>query len=73
MYALSQDGFAAHAAGDTQGYSRGMATPPPPAEPFAPLDLTDARCNYSPAGLAFGDETAIHAGYREWRRLIQVG
>jgi len=73
MYALSQDGFAAHAAGDTQGYSRGMATPAAPPEPFAPLGLTDARCNYSPAGLAFGDETAIHAGYREWRRLLQTG
>jgi benzoate/toluate 1,2-dioxygenase alpha subunit/2,4,5-trichlorophenoxyacetic acid oxygenase 1 len=73
MYALSQDGFAAQAAGDTQGYARGMATPAAPREPFAPLGLTDARCNVSPAGLAFGDETAIHAGYREWRRLLQGG
>lgn len=71
MYALGQDGFAALAAGDTQGYSRGMATPAAPQASFAPLGLANARCSYSPAGLAFGDETAIHAGYREWRRLMR--
>lgn len=70
MYALSQDGLAAHAAGDTHGYARGMAAPPPSADTFAPLALGEARCNASAAGLAFGDETAIHAGYREWRRLM---
>lgn len=70
MYALSQDGLAAHAAGDTHGYARGMAAPPPAADTFAPLALGEARCNASAAGLAFGDETSIHAGYREWRRLM---
>lgn len=71
MYALNQNGLAAVTAGGTQGYARGMATRPASPEPFAPLGLTDARCTSSPAGLAFGDETAIHAGYREWLRLMQ--
>ena len=71
MYARSQDGLAAHAAGHTQGYSRGMAAPPAPQGTFDALGLTEARLNASPAGLAFGDETAIHAGYRQWRRLLR--
>jgi benzoate/toluate 1,2-dioxygenase alpha subunit/2,4,5-trichlorophenoxyacetic acid oxygenase 1 len=71
MYALNQDGLAAHAAGDTQGYARGMAAPPAPDGTFEALDLTEARLNASAAGLAFGDETAIHAGYREWKRLMR--
>ena len=71
MYALNQDGLAAHAAGYTQGYARGMAAPPATADTFDALDLGDARLNASPAGLAFGDETAIHAGYREWKRLMR--
>ncbi len=71
MYALSQDGFAATAAGDTQGYSRGMATSLAAPEAFAVLGTSQARYNASPAGLSFGDETAIHAGYREWHRLMR--
>jgi benzoate/toluate 1,2-dioxygenase alpha subunit/2,4,5-trichlorophenoxyacetic acid oxygenase 1 len=71
MYALNQDGFAAHGASYPQGYSRGMTAPPPPAGTFDALELTTARRNASAAGLAFGDETAIHAGYREWKRLMQ--
>jgi benzoate/toluate 1,2-dioxygenase alpha subunit/2,4,5-trichlorophenoxyacetic acid oxygenase 1 len=71
MYALNQDGLAASAAGATQGFARGMAAPPPPDGTFAALDPGAARLNASPAGLAFGDETAMHAGYREWRRLMQ--
>ena len=43
---------------------------PAPAEPLAALGLENARCTYSERGLGFGDETAIHAGYREWLRLM---
>ena len=71
MYARNQDGFAGHGAGYLQGYSRGMAAPPAPAGTFEALDVGNARLNASAAGLAFGDETAIHAGYREWKRLLR--
>ncbi|GAB4347836.1 MAG: benzoate 1,2-dioxygenase large subunit [Immundisolibacter sp.] len=73
MYARNQDGLAAQAAGYLQGYSRGMAAPPPPHGTYDALGLAAARLSASPAGLAFGDETAIHAGYRQWRRLLQRG
>ncbi len=73
MYALGQDGLAATVAGDTQGYARGMAAPAAPESPdsLAALGMKQARYNASAAGLAFGDETAIHAGYREWCRLMR--
>jgi benzoate/toluate 1,2-dioxygenase alpha subunit/2,4,5-trichlorophenoxyacetic acid oxygenase 1 len=72
MYALNQDGLVAQAAGYLQGYSRGMAAAPAPGGTFDALDVGNARLNASAAGLAFGDETAIHAGYREWKRLLQA-
>jgi hypothetical protein len=49
-----------------------MAAPAGPDSTFDALDLGAARLNASAAGLAFGDETAIHAGYREWKRLMQA-
>lgn len=70
MYELSQAGLAAAAAGPTQGYARGLGAVPAPAEPYAALGLRNARCTLSERGLAFGDESAIHAGYREWLRLM---
>lgn len=72
MYELAQAGFAATAAGPAQGYSRGMGAAAEP-EHFSSLGLRQAVCTYSTAGLTFGDETGIHAGYREWRRLMGRG
>ncbi|MEC9340658.1 MAG: aromatic ring-hydroxylating dioxygenase subunit alpha [Pseudomonadota bacterium] len=70
MYDLNQIGLAARGAGPTQGYGRGMTSPPPDPAPFAALGIDAARCTSSDAGLAFGDETGMHAGYREWHRLL---
>jgi phenylpropionate dioxygenase-like ring-hydroxylating dioxygenase large terminal subunit len=69
MYELSQPGLAA-AAGDTQGYARGLAPQPVPDDAYAALELASARRTFSAQGLGFGDESAMHAGYREWLRLL---
>lgn len=73
MYEYMQTGLACTAAGPPQAYDRGMAAPRATAEPFAALDLGEASATFSDAGLAFGDETGIHAGYREWFRLLGRG
>lgn len=73
MYELNQAGMAATAAGATEGYARGMAAPSADAQHFAAIAVETAARTYSTSGLAFGDETAMHSGYREWRRLMQAG
>lgn len=71
MYALLQCGLAASAAGATQGYERGSeAEIGIDSAPLRALGLERATARYSEAGLSFGDETGIHSGYREWRRLM---
>lgn len=72
MYELNQAGMAATAAGATEGYARGMAAPSADARHFAAIAVETAARTYSTSGLAFGDETAMHSGYREWRRLMQA-
>ena len=70
MYELLQDGLACVAAGAPQAYERGMGANKPDPAHFAALDFEPAVATWSRAGLAFGDETGIHAGYREWHRLL---
>lgn len=69
-YEYCQDGFAALAAGDTQGHVRGVGSPPAQRINYGTaLGLgSDTAWAYGPAG--FGDESAFHTGWREWRRLM---
>ncbi|MBL4621926.1 MAG: Rieske 2Fe-2S domain-containing protein [Immundisolibacteraceae bacterium] len=73
MYELSQAGLSATLAGTPQGFSRGMAAEPADSSSYSGLSLTAARKTANEAGLGFGDETGIHAGYREWLRLMEAG
>ena len=72
MYELSQAGLNARAAGVPQGFSRGMAATTPDARHYAGLNVPGATLTADAAGLSFGDETGIHAGYREWLRLMDI-
>ncbi len=73
MYELCQAGLVATAAGVPQSFSRGMAAPIDVADEYSGLGLEHARLTASNAGLGFGDESGIHAGYREWLRLMKAG
>ena len=72
MYELGQQGFATSFAPPATPYARGLGAnvQSPDSERFAALGLREAECRASTAGLNFGDETGIHAGYREWYRLL---
>lgn len=72
MYELSQQGFKTSMQAPNNPYARGLGVEidPPNSDEFAVLGLTNAVCRSSSAGLEFGDETGIHAGYREWHRLL---
>lgn len=71
MYELGQDGLLCARAGTPHGYERGLAATEAPARAFDGLPaMPGARRTYSEQGLGFGDESAIHAGYREWQRLM---
>lgn len=72
MYELNQAGLAATAAGVPEGFSRGIDAPVADSQHFAALGVDQANRTYSTGGMAFGDESAIHAGYREWRRLMHA-
>ena len=72
MYELNQAGLTARAAGPVDGFQRGMTTPAPPAHAYQALGLHQANLTYSTAGLAFGDESGIRSGYREWLRLLDT-
>lgn len=70
MYEFCQAGYAAAATrGGSQGYARGLGEPPHGHPEYAAqLGLQAPR---GAAGTReFGDETCIHAGYREWLRLM---
>lgn len=73
MYELSQAGLSARAAGVPQAFSRGMAATNPDARHYEGLNISEASLTADEAGLGFGDETGIHAGYREWLRLMKAG
>lgn len=74
MYELGQQGFNTSLAAPAQPYARGLGAEPErsDSERFAALGLTNAICRASDAGLNFGDETGIQAGYREWFRLLNT-
>lgn len=71
MYEYSQAGYNTARDGSALAYARGLGDTDTAGDAFAALGITDAaRCSYSATGFAFGDETGIHAGYREWLRLL---
>jgi benzoate/toluate 1,2-dioxygenase alpha subunit/2,4,5-trichlorophenoxyacetic acid oxygenase 1 len=71
MYEFCQAGYAASAAGVTQGYERGMA-PARTDDPYRKgLGIEPETWAYGP--VTFGDETCLQAGWREWKRLLQKG
>jgi phenylpropionate dioxygenase-like ring-hydroxylating dioxygenase large terminal subunit len=71
MYELCQAGYEARDAGVTQGYERGMA-PARTEDPYSKaLGIAPQGWAYGP--VSFGDETCLHAGWREWQRLIDQG
>jgi benzoate/toluate 1,2-dioxygenase alpha subunit/2,4,5-trichlorophenoxyacetic acid oxygenase 1 len=72
MYEFCQAGYQAEG-GFTQGYSRGLGgTQHGTARVLAQqAGFTPEDWRYGP--VTYGDETCFHAGYREWRRLLQAG
>ncbi len=70
MYEFCQAGYQAEG-GFTQGYSRGLGgTQHGTARVLAQqAGFTPEDWRYGP--VTYGDETCFHAGYREWRRLLQ--
>lgn len=70
MYEFSQSGYAAAAAGPTQGYLRG-AGDIGTGESFHARELGVTPTEWSFGPTTFGGETNFHPGYREWRRLLQ--
>jgi hypothetical protein len=69
IYEFGQSGYAAEAAGRTQGYLRGVAPPMTNHnEHSRELGLHPSETSFGAP--AFGGETNFHAGYREWRRLM---
>jgi benzoate/toluate 1,2-dioxygenase alpha subunit/2,4,5-trichlorophenoxyacetic acid oxygenase 1 len=69
-YDFCQEGMQALSAGWTQGYLRGLGRTPAERVDYRPqLGLgEDTYWTYGRSD--FGDETAFHAGWREWRRLM---
>ena len=69
MYEMCQSGYAAAAAGPTEGYARGLGGASDGAAVFAD-ELGIAPVESSFGSLGFGGETNFHAGYREWKRRL---
>ncbi|MBL0422971.1 Rieske 2Fe-2S domain-containing protein [Ramlibacter sp. AW1] len=74
MFELSHGGQRALGAGWTEGHLRGLGQPvvPPKVDPWQlattlEIDAVDAKAG----DMAFGGETCLHSGYREWLRLLQ--
>ncbi len=70
MYEYCQTGYAAEAAGFTQGYMRGAGAPASGHSRHAE-ELAVRPTEWSFGEPAFGGETNFYAGYREWRRLME--
>lgn len=70
MYEFSQAGYRTARDGSALAYARGLGATDTPGDAYKALGLDEATCTYSATGLGFGDETGIHAGYREWLRLL---
>ena len=71
IYEYCQTGYGAESAGPTQGYSRGIAGRADGVDHSGELGVTPLRQTSGP--VTFGDETCLHAGYREWVRLLGRG
>lgn len=71
MYENCQAGFTADAAGWTLGYLRGLGEGGAPDGYAKELGIAPDGAAYG--GISLGDETCLHAGYREWRRLLKRG
>jgi phenylpropionate dioxygenase-like ring-hydroxylating dioxygenase large terminal subunit len=71
MYELCQTGYQGEA-GDTLGHMRGLEVDPTLlGKHGSELDIAPAE--YAFGNLGFGGEVNFHAGYREWRRLLEAG
>jgi benzoate/toluate 1,2-dioxygenase alpha subunit/2,4,5-trichlorophenoxyacetic acid oxygenase 1 len=70
MYEIAQAGFGAAPLSFTQGYMRGTAALSAPDTVHAG-ELGVAPLHATHGSVALGDETCLHTGYREWRRLMQ--
>lgn len=68
MYEFCQAGYQARA-GATLGYLRGLGPSNHLVDYAGELGIAPATSSYG--GVPLGDETNFHAGYREWRRLIE--
>ncbi len=72
IYEMCQSGYAA-AAGDTQGYLRGLGQSSQAAQLAADeLGIVPTSAAFG-ASLTFGDETNFHPPYREWALRMQGG
>ena len=72
VYEACQRGHAAPALGWLQGHARGMTSSRSHASPnAAALGVEPVESVEGPYDL--GDETCLHAGYREWQRLLRKG
>lgn len=69
MYEFCQTGYAAAARMPTHGYLRGLGDRPPEAG-FRGAEIGVQHADWASGTQDFGDETCIHAGYREWLRLM---
>ena len=70
MYELCQSGYAAAAAGPSEGYLRGMGAALDRAQPHADeLGINPVESSFG--SLGFGGETNFHPGYRELVRRIR--
>ncbi len=72
IYEAAQAGVAAAPRAWTQGYMRGTAAPAEPERQHA-IELGITPVHSAAGTVALGDETCLHAGYREWRRLMRRG
>jgi benzoate/toluate 1,2-dioxygenase alpha subunit/2,4,5-trichlorophenoxyacetic acid oxygenase 1 len=70
MYETAQAGITAAPRAWTQGYMRGTAAAAEPDLRHA-QELGIAPVHSAEGTVALGDETCLHAGYREWRRLMR--
>jgi benzoate/toluate 1,2-dioxygenase alpha subunit/2,4,5-trichlorophenoxyacetic acid oxygenase 1 len=71
MYEFCQTGYDAQA-GFTQGYLRGAEAGPGVGDSPHAAELGISAEEWSFGTVAFGTETNFYAGYREWRRLLQL-
>ena len=72
IYEWQQAGLSAQAAGQTQGYLRGLGAPGVGANAHAD-ELAFRPESWIAGSFGMGSETCFHPGYREWLRLLGKG